>query len=487
MILSENTLLKNGKYRIVRSIGQGGYGVTYLATTTEEVRGGIGTFPVSVPVAIKEFFVKTYCVRDILTGDVLVPTAEGKERVPRLREDFEKEAKSMAQMDHPNIVKVIDIFEDNQTLYYVMQYLDGSSLADLVGRTGAMPVETARRYIFQVAGAVAYLHEQHVCHFDIKPSNIMITNQDMAVLIDFGISRHYDGQGISTTSRPVGYSGGFSSPEQRMGDILQFSPSSDIYSLAATLYYMLSGKAPTDNNMPNAAVQEECPTGVSPEMWKAVAAGMETDKNLRPPTVKEWLSILDDTTATKPIGVEIPPEQPPTPIGEGHDGSKRGLPKNLILFIAIIILVIIIFLLFPLLKSNDNTNSDTSKHLRNEVKEMRWNKKNHYGNTYVYTGVAIDNIPNGYGKAEYSDGSIYEGNFRNGLRDGSNAIFTDPKGNRLMGTFSNDTIVRGRITAKDGSYYEGLFSDDKPYKGSWYDAKGNVIYHVEKGELIQPN
>ena len=101
MQLQENALLNNGKYQIVRKLGQGGYGITYLATTLEEVKGSMGTFPVRVPVAIKEFFVRAYSVRDLTTSDVLVPTAEGKEQVPNLMKDFIKEAETMSKMEHP--------------------------------------------------------------------------------------------------------------------------------------------------------------------------------------------------------------------------------------------------------------------------------------------------------------------------------------------------------------------------------------------------
>ena len=118
---------------------------------------------------------------------------------------------------------------------------------------------------------------------------------------------------------------------------------------------------------------------------------------------------------------------------------------------------------------------------------MQWNKKNRYGNTYIYTGTVIDSIPNGHGRAEYSDGSSYEGNLKNGLRDDKNAIYIDKAGNKFSGSFSNDYIDSGRITAPDGRYYEGSFTDDKPFQGTWHEKNGDVLFYVKKGELVTPN
>ena len=499
MHLQENTQLKNGKYRIVRKLGQGGYGITYLATTFEEVKGGMGTFPVSVPVAIKEFFVKTYSVRDALSSDVLVPTAEGKEQVPLLMKDFVREAKSMAKMDHPNIVRVIDIFEEHQTVYYVMQYLEGCSLEDKVSRGGPLDVNDARQYIFQVASAVAYLHDRNVCHYDVKPSNIMLLDDGRAVLVDFGISRHYDNQGNATTVRGVGYSSGFSSPEQILGDVQRFSPASDIYSLAATLFFTLTGKIPSDE------VSErnlgKCPPDVPKDIWEAVVRGMEADSSKRPNTVREWLALTEDITKTRPEGSDAPrPVQPideenpePTPsskpdkkpVGAVANNKIRSsfLSKKVIkTALTVLAICVVGSIAAYLIFSHGAEKTDSDK--KSEVKDLKWSTKNRYGNTYVFTGTAIDSIPNGRGKAKYSDGSTYEGLFRDGLREDEHATYIDSDGNKFTGTFSNDTICNGRITAPDGRYYEGSFSGDAPFDGFWYDTDGTMMFTVKRGELI---
>ena len=477
MQLPNNSSLKKGKYQIVRCLGQGGYGITYLAIKTEEIKGDLGTFPMSVPVAIKEFFVKTYCTRDDLTHNVVVHTEEGKALTPQLRKDFIREANSISGMKHPNIVRVIDIFEEHQTLYYVMQYLEGGSLADKVGSSGRLDSNTAKKYIFQIGNAISYLHKQKICHYDIKPANIMLPDDDKAVLIDFGISRHYDELGNSTTTRPVGYSNGFSPPEQILGETQKFSPASDIYSLAAILYFMLTGKTPSEGMEANISM-ENCPTDVPQEMWKAIEAGMKADCKKRPQTVTDWLALLDDATRPRNNGRNpTPPPLPKPPKPPVNWKKWLIVPFCIALFVALCIVGSYLLL-------SQKEQLVKTKKQKLEVSDMQCNKKNRYGNTYTYTGTVIDSIPNGYGKAVFSDGSTYEGLFRDGMRDDTNAKYIDPKGNTFIGTFKNDTVVRGRITAPDGRYYEGLFTNDQPYQGIWYFKTGKVMVKVNKGQQI---
>ena len=480
MQLPNNTSLKKGKYQVVRCIGQGGYGITYLATTTEEMKGSLGAFPVRVPVAVKEFFVKTYSTRDDLTLDVVVHTEEGKALVPQLRKDFLREARCMAKMKHPNIVKVIDVFEEHQTAYYVMQYLEGGSLADKVGASGPLDCGKARKYTFQIGQALSYLHEQRICHYDVKPANIMLPEEDKAVLIDFGISRHYDEQGNATTARPVGHSGGFSSPEQILGDTQRFSPAADIYSLAALLYFMVTGKVPQESPESDGK-HDDYPPGTPQEIRNAVRAGMNADPGKRPGTVNEWLAMLDDSTRPR-TGKGVSEDKgntPSTPPNPGPPaGPATGRWRKWLIALLCLALGIAAACLFIFLNKTDNKTA-----LKTEVRDMLWNRKNRYGNTYTYTGTVIDSVPNGNGRAAYSDGSSYEGRFVDGMRDGDNASFTDKDGNTFTGTFRHDSIVQGRITAPDGLYYEGRFANDEPFQGTWHTKNGEVVYQVVNGKL----
>lgn len=187
---------------------------------------------------------KESCERDA-QGRVTVPTTGSKVQVERYRAKFLKEAETMASLDHPNIVSVIDVFNENGTVYYVMPFMKGGSLSDLVKSKGRLPEERALRYVAQIASALKYMHEQrHLCHFDVKPANILLNAYDNAMLIDFGISKNYDSNGNETSSTPVGMSEGFAPLEQYQQMVNEFSPASDVYALGATLFYLLMGKVP---------------------------------------------------------------------------------------------------------------------------------------------------------------------------------------------------------------------------------------------------
>ena len=233
--LQPNTTLQGGKYRIERVLGQGGFGITYLAVQTSLQRN----------VAIKEFFMKDFCSRDEVTHTMSTPSTGSSKLVEQYRKKFIKEARNLARLNHPHIISVMDVFEENGTVYYVMPYLVGGSLQDLVKSHGPLSESMAMKYVKQIAGALKYMHEeQHICHFDVKPANILLDDKGNAVLIDFGISKNYDAAGQETTTTPVGMSEGYAPIEQYQQNVEEFSPVSDVYALGATLYFLLHGKRP---------------------------------------------------------------------------------------------------------------------------------------------------------------------------------------------------------------------------------------------------
>ena len=229
--LKQGTKLQDGRYIIKRVLGQGGFGITYLA---EQVSLGRD-------VAIKEFFMKENCVRDGASGEV---TTVHSAQAERYHDKFLKEARTLSDLRHQNIIKIIDVFKENGTAYYVMPYMSNGSLKDLVNNNGRLQENVALRYTRNVAQALKYMHEKRLCHFDVKPANIVIDTDGNAVLIDFGISKHYDENGEETSSTPVGLSDGFAPIEQYQQMVNEFSPASDVYALGATLYYLVMGKVP---------------------------------------------------------------------------------------------------------------------------------------------------------------------------------------------------------------------------------------------------
>ncbi len=241
--LKSGSLLQGGRYKILDVLGQGGFGITYMAEQTGLDR----------TVAIKEFFMSGMCSRDVGTSYVTLGVDSGYEFVMRFREKFLKEARNIARFNHPNIVRIIDVFEENGTAYYVMEYAPCGSLSDRVRKEGYLSEPVATRYIKQIASALDYIHRQNVNHLDVKPGNIMLNEKDETVLIDFGLAKQYDAEsGGQTSTTPVGISEGYAPMEQYMqGGVAEFSPETDVYALGATLFKLLTGKTP-----PNASYMQ---------------------------------------------------------------------------------------------------------------------------------------------------------------------------------------------------------------------------------------
>lgn len=286
--LKTNAVLQNGKYRIEGVLGQGGFGITYLATQVALNR----------KVTIKEFFMKELCNRDEQTSQVSVPSLGSVDTVARFRAKFVKEAQTIAALNNPHIIHIHDIFEENGTAYYVMDYLCGGSLSDLVQRNGVLPEATALGYIRQVADALSYIHARNINHLDIKPSNVLIDGNGNAVVIDFGLSKRYDETGSQTSTTPVGISHGFAPLEQyQPGGVSTFSPATDIYSLGATLYKLLSGQTPPNATALLDADLDLSRLSASPTTKAAIVAAMQPKRKGRPQTVEAFIAMLDEKIA----------------------------------------------------------------------------------------------------------------------------------------------------------------------------------------------
>lgn len=288
--LNVGSYLQNGKYRIIGMLGQGGFGITYLA-----VQSGLER-----KVAIKEFFMKEFCNRDGSTSHVTLGTEGSRETVARFREKFLKEARNIARLNHPHIVRIHDIFEENGTAYYVMEYAEGGSLADLVKSKGCLSESEATSYIHQIAEALAYIHGENMNHLDVKPANILLNDRNEAILIDFGLSKQYDAlTGGQTSTTPVGISEGYAPMEQyKQGGVSEFSPETDIYALGATFFKLLTGKTPpsaSDVFEDGVPVDELKARGVSQEAIWVIKNAMEPKKKDRMKDVRLFLALKQDS------------------------------------------------------------------------------------------------------------------------------------------------------------------------------------------------
>lgn len=297
MQLQSGTLLQGGRYRIISTLGNGGFGITYLAEQCMTER----------KVCIKEFFPKGYYTRQGDSNAVRISSPEFDNNMVRFKAKFIKEAKIIARLDHPNIVHIFDAFEENDTAYYVMEYIEGESLNNIVKRGGAMNEAEAIKYIRYIASALDYIHEQKINHLDVKPSNIMVrAKDDRTILIDFGLSKHYDNSGDQTSSTPVGISHGYAPMEQyQTGGVSSFSPSTDIYSLGATLYYLVTGKVPPQATVVGEEGIGTLPAHLSESTRTAIERAMNFWRKNRPQSIAEFLSIIgDNTPSTTPIATE---------------------------------------------------------------------------------------------------------------------------------------------------------------------------------------
>ena len=244
MELKIGTILHNGTqpYEVEAVLGSGGFGITYRVSTSIKIGNEIMT----QKFALKEHFVKKHCERDN-TGAVTC-SGPSSDIVSTTKADFKAEAQRLINIRHQNIVKVKEQFEENNTVYYVMDYLNGENLREYVlSRTYLTEKETFDM-LFPICDAIKTIHSCNTTHLDIKPANMMLKRQRsgnvIPVLIDFGLAKHYDKNGNATsTMRTQGCSDGYAPIEQYAG-IETFSPQADIYALAATFCFCLTGKRP---------------------------------------------------------------------------------------------------------------------------------------------------------------------------------------------------------------------------------------------------
>jgi len=323
--LPDGSLLQGGKYRIVRFLGAGGFGCTYEAVF--ELLGE--------RVAIKEFFPHELCNRDA-TGRMSVGTDSREEFVEKLRRKFVEEARTLFRYkDLEGVVKVTDVFEENGTSYFVMDYIDGQSLQKVIDSRGPLPEDEALRIISEVGHALSGVHARNCLHLDIKPDNIMLAADGHPVLIDFGVSKQYTREDGCNTSTLMGCTPGYAPIEQMKGNVRAFLPATDIYAFGATLYAMLSGKTPPDvSDLINETETLEFPPTVSAATRAAVEAAMQLKVKDRPATVAAFLALL-------PTGSPAPKPAPtPTPINPTKpiDPERRRKPNSL--WIAIVAAVI---------------------------------------------------------------------------------------------------------------------------------------------------
>lgn len=494
MHLPINSTLQAGKYKIVRFISAGGFGCTY-----EAIHTGFDE-----RVAIKEFFVKDFCNRDEETAHVTIGTTSKVALVKKLQKKFVDEARAIRHLKHNNIVEVSDVFQENGTAYYVMEYIDGLSLNDYVKKYGRLKEEAAVSFIKQVAEALRYVHSQNRLHLDIKPGNIMVNSNGKAVLIDFGASKQYDEEAGENTSTLLGKTPGYAPPEQMGNNIVKFYASTDIYALGATFYKILTGITPPSATLlASGESLKPLPAYISENVRNAIAKAMQINKDKRPQSIDEFLKILN------------PPEEDVTVIGGGekeggddktevvNEKEKKSKVKQVFqnisktkLIAAMCVAALVLgggigIAIYNDSSSTQSVPAENAVSIDNveRLADVMNNRTEHVtgqtfkdasGKEFTYTGEVKDGKPNGKGMGVYSYGT-YVGTYQNGVRHGDGKFESKDGSNKYEGTFANDKYDTGKLTMSDGYYFDGTFKDGQPYNGSWYDKSGKLDSKVVNG------
>lgn len=298
--LKTGTILhgKSYDYKIIRTLGQGTFGITYLASV--KMTGALGSIDSEILVAVKEFFMRDFNGRN--ESSVTYSSKDGA--FAYYKSKFIHEAENLSNLHDSRIIKVIELFEENQTAYYVMEYVSQGSLDNHIKSRGHLSSKQSVTYAIQIANALGYMHKNHMLHLDLKPNNIMIKENNEIVLIDFGLSKKFDAYGKPETSNTIGHgTPGYAPIEQanyqgkQGGD---FPATMDIYALGATMFKMLTGQRPPEASI---VLNDGFPFvelrnyGVPESLVAVVAKCMEPLRKNRYKSTEEIIDVLSTIDA----------------------------------------------------------------------------------------------------------------------------------------------------------------------------------------------
>ena len=317
-MLQVGTIL-HGTYKIESYLASGGFGNTYLAKNIE----------FDETYAIKEFFVKGVCQRDGNSTTISVSNAENTNSFEQQREKFKKEARRLRSLSNLHIVKVYDLFEENGTAYYVMDYVDGENLSARSKRTNAPLAESeVCNYLNQILDGLEAIHNEGMFHLDIKPANIMVDSHNVVKLIDFGASKQQSTVGGATMSTGISYTNGYAPSEQMAQSYDKFGPWTDFYALGATVYKLLTNQDPpsvsdlSEDETEDKHLALPMPN-VSEEMKKLVVWMMQVNRLKRPKNVGEIRRISQQSSVATSNNEETkafsPYQSYANPVSEGEE------------------------------------------------------------------------------------------------------------------------------------------------------------------------
>ena len=441
-LLAVGTLLQNGKYRVVRYLSSGNFGNTYIVENTG----------MQVQFAMKEFFLRNVCYRTNQGQSVSISPAVSPDKVAIQREKFKKEARRLYGLTSKHLVHVNDMFEENGTVYYVMDFVKGESLEAYMLRTRKPLSDQQALYVLdQLMEGLDEIHQKQIWHLDLKPANIIIDTQGTVVIIDFGASKQVGQSGQYTgTSSILCYTPGYAPLEQVNQHMDAIGPWTDIYALGATLYYLLTGIDPSTVN----PTMLQFPPQVSQKTQQLIRHMMSTDAKQRPQSIGELRQLMASTSQHTAA---------PSPA----KASRRWMTA----IAAVVAVLVVVVVLAVTLRGSSNPTKEPAptpaEHAQTADATPKIatiaSLKNVLGQ-YSYTGeVDASYLPHGRGEAHFTDGRYYRGSFIHGIFEGDSVFFSYPNGDRFEGSFQNNAFHYGRYYFKsDNTYFEGFFKDGQP-------------------------
>ena len=520
-------------YKITSVLGQGSFGITYRAKV--EMRGALGTLDSNMYVAIKEFFMKEVNGRDNTSVTSGSTSRDGL--FEYYREKFEREARNLSTLQHKNIVRVLESFQANGTVYYAMEYISGQSLDSVITKSPhhCLDAATALGYTQQLGSALSFMHSKGMLHLDVKPANAMVKDDGTVVLIDFGLSKQYAANGEPESSTKVGAgTPGYAPLEQasyREGK--GFPTMMDVYALGGTLYKMLTGQRPPEaseilnDGFPIGEMKQH---GVPPQVAACVRKAMAPLKKDRYKTIDQLLNALaqcslqggsydelnEATTIAEVdvIGVVKPQPTPqeqvipqvtpkpqptpqpkpqvtpkpkpkvvPVPSSSLDEEEKKSNKSKMVIGAVVAVAAIIAFNAVPRggKTTGGKTVPDTIEAIEtHEITDTIPFMCADYTNGWWMGTVNKDNQPAGKGVFYFRDDdkdgrSVYRGCIYRGAReDMGKATLTYKNGNYYEGTFSNNSFDKGTLWIfTDSLVYVGTFLNNDFYKGTLYRIIGD--------------
>lgn len=429
--------------------------------------------------------------RDDNQTTVSVSNSENTNSFQEQKEKFKKEARRIRQLNNNHIIRVHDLFEENGTAYYVMDFVDGENLAERLKHTGKpMTEEEVLDILPQILNALESVHNAGIWHLDLKPANIMVDKSGNIKLIDFGASKQLNAQkGGATTSTAISYTNGYAPREQMEQNYDKFGPWTDIYALGATLYNLLTNKRPplpTDIDDDESEDKHKAlpfPDGIG-SLKFLVLQMMKTNRMQRLQSIDAVIGKLSRKVEPK----QVPQKQPTThgstlyddeatiisdprtkeqstdPINDDTsscDAEKSSITSNddnpasteksndtkIVNVKAVVTMLAVVFgIIFIAYKQNNGF-------VENKEYQNDWG-------VGVFTGNLKDGVPNGQGTVRYNDGSEYKGGFYDGLPNGK-GTYKNSKGHLVFeGVYGNGKRARGTHYADDGTIlFKGVYTE----------------------------